>query len=273
MTARKRVRIALVALGVVAAALVPTGFACADRFILPPVPPPSRGDGSPRGEIPDSDGIIEVFRARSPGAQTTDPRAFVLRFTGDAGQAAQFTASRWRECPVEVWVVNYPGYGGSDGPRTLRRLAAAALAAYDATLKAAGGRPIILEGFSLGTVPALHVAANRPVAGLILQNPPALREVVLRHGWWNLWLLAGPVAWSIPSELDSLANAKRCTVPAVFLLAEKDRTVPPEVQREVYGAYAGSKRLIVQIGAGHADPLDDATERQLRDGMDWILSR
>jgi hypothetical protein len=39
------------------------------------------------------------------------------------------------------------------------------------------------------------VAANRPCAGLVLTNPPPLRNMILqRFGWWNLWLLATPVA-------------------------------------------------------------------------------
>jgi hypothetical protein len=271
MTAGKRVRVAgaAVAAGLVLVAL--GGFIFGERFVFPPVPPPSTpGDGSPRFEIPHPGGVIEVYRARSSDAE---PRAFVLRFTGDANQSAKYSASRWRDWPVEAWVVNYPGYGASAGPRTLRHLADASLAAYDALRAAAGGRPIILEGYSLGTVPALHVAANRPVAGLTLQNPPALREVILGHGWWNLWMLAAPVAWSIPGELDSLANAKRCSARAVFLVAEKDETVPADIQRRIYEEYAGEKRLILQRGSKHVEPLREADERLLREGMEWILGR
>jgi len=43
-------------------------------------------------------------------------------------------------------------------------------------------------------VAALSVAARRPVAGLVLQNPPPLRQLIMGHyGWWNLWLVAGAV--------------------------------------------------------------------------------
>ena len=273
MKLSKGVRIALIGVGTAAAATVLVGFGFADLFILPPPPPPRPGDGSTRFEISHRDGVIEAFQARSPGAQAAEPRAFVLRFTDGADQAARYVASRWRDRPVEAWVVNYPGYCGSAGPRSLRRMADAALAAYDAMRKTAGSRPIFLEGFSLGTVPALHVAARRPVAGLILQNPPALPQMVLRQGWWNLWLLAGPVAWSIPAELDSLENARRCSAPAAFLIAEKDRVVPLDVQRAIHDAYAGSKREILQVGADHVDPMDEAMERQLQDAMDWLMSR
>jgi len=258
---------------VLVVAVVGAGFA--DRLILPPVPPAREGDGSPRVMIPRGGGdgrVLESFRARSPGAKDIEPRAFVLRFTGDANTAAKWTADRWRDRPVEAWVVNYPGYGGSSGPRTLRELADAALLAYDEMRRVAGGRPIIVEGFSLGTVPALHVAANRPVAGVIVQNPPPLRQVVLRHhGWWNLWLLAGPVAVSLPKEVDSIANAKRCRAPAAFIIAEKDEVVPPALQRDVFNAYAGEKRLITQRGAGHVSPLDDATMQELQAAMDRLM--
>jgi pimeloyl-ACP methyl ester carboxylesterase len=261
--------VVLLVLGAVAAG----GVGCADRLILPPVPPASPGDGSPRMMIPRGDGrVLESYRARSPGARDAEPRAFVLRFSGDANTAAQWTADRWRDRPVEAWVVNYPGYGGSSGPRTLRELADAALVAHDEMRSAAGDRPIVVEGFSLGTVPALHVAAKRPVAGVIVQNPPPLRQVVLRHhGWWNLWLLAGPVALSLPKDVDSIANARRCRAPAAFIVAEKDDVVPPALQREIHDAYAGPKRLISQRGAGHADPLDEKTMSEVQAAMDWML--
>jgi pimeloyl-ACP methyl ester carboxylesterase len=261
----------LTMLAVVALATVLGAAGCADRFVLPPVPHPAPDDGSPYEKIAYRDGVVEAFHARSPGAAKVEPEAFVLRFSGDAGGAAKFFASRWQHRPVEVWVVNYPGYGGSTGPRTLKSLASASLAAYDDLRKRAGDRPIILEGFSLGTVPALHVAANRPVSGLILQNSPPLRQVILRHGWWNLWLLAGTVARGVPNEFDSLANAKRCTAPAVFLMAENDRSIPPPLQQRIHDAYQGDKRLILQRGADHADPLDAATEAELHDAMDWLL--
>src|SRR5207237_4101087 len=96
-----------------------------------------------------------------------------------------------------------------------------ALAAFDALKRAAGDRPIVVFGASLGTTTALHIAAHRQVAGLILHNPPALRQMILRQfGWWNLWLLAGPLARKLPHDLDSIANAKVVRAPAPFLRAQ-----------------------------------------------------
>src|SRR5438270_6826000 len=91
--------------------------------------------------------------------------------------------------------MNYPGFGGSSGPAQIARLGPAALTAFDELQKVAGNRPIIVFGASLGTTTALHIAAERKIAGLILHNAPALRQIILRQfGWWNLWLFAGPMA-------------------------------------------------------------------------------
>jgi hypothetical protein len=125
----------------------------------------------------------------------------------------------------------------------------------------------------LGTTAALCVVARRPVAGLVLHNPPPLRQLILGHyGWWNLWLLAIPVSAQIPHDLDSVANAARCHAPAVFVLSGADHVVPPQYQRLVVDAYAGPKRLIAVPGAPHNAPLPREAGQQLQHDIDWLMS-
>src|SRR5437667_3084428 len=170
--------------------------------------------------------------------------------------------------------MNYPGFGGSSGPAKLARVAPAALTAFDALRTEAGDHPIVLFGASLGTAAALHVAANRSVAGLILHNPPAIRQMILRQfGWWNLWLLAGPLALQIPKDLDSVANARAIRAPAVFLLAERDEVVAPRYQHLVVDAYAGEKRVIGIRGANHNSPIEGAALADLYNALDWLLPK
>jgi pimeloyl-ACP methyl ester carboxylesterase len=248
---------------------------CASSLILPPDPKPYHAGGTTARLITRSDGgALEAFIACSPGAAQRDPAAFVLRFTGgDASGSAAFTATRWGHRPVEVWVVNYPGYGRSTSPRSLAAMTPAALAAFDELRSTAGDRPIFVEGFSLGTVPALALAGRRPVAGFILQNPPPLRDLILgQHGWWNLWLLAAPVAWQIPSNLDSLANARTSRAPAIFLLAERDRTIPLPFQQKIADAYTGEKQIILQRGADHFAPLSSEDEATLQRAIDHLFA-
>jgi uncharacterized protein len=251
---------------------------CADRLILFPTTQPIPMHGITRVEVPaaaEGRKPVEVWTARSPGASgTAGPQAYCLEFTGNATrgeQMAWFTADEWGARPVEVWAVNYPGYGGSPGPARLASIPPAALAAYDALAAKADGKPIFLIGQSLGSAAALHVAANRPCAGMVITNPPPLRDMILkRFGWWNLWLLAGPVALSVPGELNSIENAKRTTAPAIFILAGRDSVVPPKYARKVFDAYAGEKRAIRVPEADHNDPLDGVEAEAFDEALDWI---
>ena len=180
----------------------------------------------------------------------------------------------WNERAIEIWGMNYPGFGGSTGPARLKRIAPAALAAFDALRSEAAESPIVVFAASIGTTPALYIATQRPVGGLVLHNPPALRQIILyQHGWWNLWLLAGPVAAQIPRELDSVSNAKSVHAPAVFLLAEQDEIVAPRFQQLVVNAYAGEKRIIHLRGAHHNDPIEGTAVADLHKALDWLLPR
>jgi pimeloyl-ACP methyl ester carboxylesterase len=228
--------------------------------------------------VPFENGQLELWTAQSRLAEKSGHAdVYVLRFYGNADRAERWVraeADSWNERAVEIWGMNYPGFGGSSGPAKLSRVGPAALTAFDALRIEAGDRPIVLFGASLGTTAALHVAANRQVAGLILHNPPAIRQMILRQfGWWNLWLLAGPLALQIPKELDSVANAKAIRAPAIFLLSEKDEVVAPRYHRLVVDAYSGEKRVIALRGAYHNDPIEGAALADLYNALDWLLPR
>ena len=142
------------------------------------------------------------------------------------------------------------------------------MAAYDALKKHAGERPIFVSGNSIGTTASLYLAAHRPVAAMVLRNPPPLRQLVLgNYGWWNLWLAAGPFALQTPHELDSLENASKVKAPAVFILSDGDTIVPPRFQKRVVDAYGGEKRLVHLHNANHNTMMDHDAMRQLHEEL------
>lgn len=239
---------------------------CADSLLLHP----SRdafGDvaGIERREIAFGGGVLETWIARSRPGSAAD--AYVLAFDGNASRAeacALRTAALFDDRSVEIWAVNYPGYGASDGDAALDRLAPAGLVAYDELVRVSGDKPVLLYGNSMGATVALHVATKRPVAAAVLQNPPPLRRLILwRHGWWNLWLLALPIALSVPGELDAVESAATARVPAVFITAEDDSIVPPSHQDVVFDSYGGPKRRVFAAG-GHNDRIAPATADGVR---------
>jgi pimeloyl-ACP methyl ester carboxylesterase len=258
--------------------LIMTFAGCADRLILYPSTDARRFNGIERRDIPGpTDGRVEIWTARTRAAQSAEPQAFLLTFIGNADRAeaaAYVWAQELGKPPIEVWAVNYPGYGGSTGPARLKSIPPAALAAYDELAKHANGKPIFVAGQSLGTTAALYVAANRPVAGCILWSPPPLRNMILNHyGWWNLWLLAGPVALSIPPELDSLRNAPKVVAPAVFLETGNDSVVPVEFQQKVSSAYAGEKRIVRLPKSEHNAVLEGEAVGEYEAALQWLWGR
>jgi cephalosporin-C deacetylase-like acetyl esterase len=97
--------------------------------------------------------------------------------------------------------------------------------------------------------------------------------ILRQFGWWNLWLLAGPLALKIPADLDSIANAKASHAPAIFLLAESDEVVAPRFQSLVVNAYAGEKRQILLRGADHNSPIEGEGLRSFHEALDWLCSQ
>jgi pimeloyl-ACP methyl ester carboxylesterase len=273
---RPALRVLLVCLAGYAAivAFVPV----ADRLILFPTTAPIDAGRAERRVVPFEGGELEIWTAMSrPPTLEGGAEISVLRFYGNADRAERWVAleaQEWKTRSVRISGVNYPGYGGSSGPASLARMARAGIATYDALAAETTGKPIVVYGASIGSTVALHVAANRLVSGLILHNPPAMRQMVLRvFGWWNLWLLAGPVALQIPRELDSVANAKRVRCPALFLLAERDEIVAPRFQQLVVNAYAGEKRIITLPGAGHNSPIEGTVVADVQRSYEWLLAR
>lgn len=230
-----------------------------DRLILMPTTRPMHLADETRRTIESPSGEVEIWSTRSTAAHDREPEGYVLAFVGNGSRAENELVRigpMWSKIPVEIWAMNYPGYGGSQGEALLKNIPPAALAAYDALAKVADGKPIFLSGHSLGTTVAIGLAAQRPVAGLVLHNPPPLRHLIVeRYGWFNLWIGAAWVASAVPPGMRSITNAPNCHEPAVFLLASKDTIVPPAYQAMVVQAYAGPKHLVHLPEYLHNDPV------------------
>lgn len=256
-------------------ALLVAFVGCADLFLLFPSQGHQDAPDAAERLIAAPLGSVDVWTARSPGAGDTDekPAAYVLCFEGQGNRVeplAAYDARRWGNLPVEVWDANYPGFGKSTGPGSLKSIPPAALAAYDGLKKVAGEKPIFVAANSLGCTAALYVASQRPVAGVVLQSVPALHQLIMdRNGWWNLWLAAIPIAAGVPTELEALQTAPRVHAPAVFLVTDADGYVPPPYQQRVINAYAGEKR-VVHLAGGHNATIDPAAQPKFDEALKWL---
>lgn len=244
-----------------------------DELILWPSRHPIHAPAK-RRVIPYRDGHLEVWIHHRGDNAARERELFLLEFPGTASRAeepSEILDGAWPDAGVVVWSVNPPGYGSSSGRASLRDLPAMACHAYDELQQVAQGRRVIVAGSSLGCVSALYLAAHRQPNGVLLQNPPDLREVVLQRGArWPLRWVARAVAQHIPAELDSIHNAAQATAPAIFLLAMLDRIVPTTTQQRIYDAYAGPKRAVERTIADHDTPLSAADVQQLQALKIWL---
>ena len=96
-----------------------------------------------------------------------------LYFHGNGG-ALRYRVDRFRELTAHgegLVALSYRGYAGSTGRPTEAGLIADARAAYDFAVKRYGADRIVLWGESLGSGVALALAAERPVARIVLEAP------------------------------------------------------------------------------------------------------
>lgn len=247
-----------------------------DRVVLMPAPGTMPAPDATRLEIPYPHGTLEAFSSNYP--RGSDPDICVLLFVGNEDRVNPWVydvARMWHEqtgLAVEVIGVNLPGFGLSSGSARLDRLAPTGLAAYDACRSRYTDTPIVVQASSVGTTAAFAIAANRTIAALSVQDPLPLRELAMGyHGYWNLWLLAAPVAAMFPSNIDAVANAQKTTAPCLFVTSGADTLIPPRFQQQIFDALDVPREQVVIPNGRHCAQPDAATSQRLAELRGWLL--
>ena len=158
---------------------------------------------------------------------------------------------------LDLFVVDYRGYGGSGGRPSIASLVSDAhpiAARFHAILDERGARgPRFIMGRSLGAHPALEVAVNRPEGfrGLILESAAAsLHRLMARF--------ADPPAMGALDEVITAHNAKiaKNKLPTLFLHGEQDELIPLSHAEDIRALMtAADTSLVVIKKAGHNDIL------------------
>lgn len=151
---------------------------------------------------------------------------------------------------LSVFVFDYGGYGRSDGRPSEPGLYEDALAAYDHLVVTRRIRPerIVLFGRSLGGTVAGEVAAQRPVAGLILESTFPSIEAVAKIHYWGL-----PVHWLLGARFRLIDRLPNIGIPALVIHGDRDEIIPLSLGRRVFEALRGEKAWYVVSGADHND--------------------
>jgi uncharacterized protein len=234
-----------------------------DRLAFPAprdaVPDPERV-GIPNGErieLTLDNGIrLAGWYLRAGGAERGARSPGLLWFYGNGENIARIwpVLREFQPPGAALLVIDYPGYGGSEGRATEPAIYKAAEAAFAAL----AGRPeiqrVYVYGRSLGSAVAIHTAATHRAAGLILESPftSATDMARLHYGLVPRTLLH--------LKLDNATTIRRVFCPVLIFHGTDDRLVPIAMGRSVAAAAAGPVEFVPIPGAGHNDTYDVGAE-------------
>jgi fermentation-respiration switch protein FrsA (DUF1100 family) len=195
--------------------------------------------------------------APSPTAASSTaalPTAALLWFYGNGETIGAIwpIIREFRPPGAALLVVDYPGYGASGGKTTEAGIYEAGALAYQslASRPEVDSSRIYVYGRSLGTVPATRVAADHPVAGLILESPfTNARDMAARH----YRIVPG---FLVRLKLDNLATIGRVHCPVLIFHGTADRIVPIDLGRRLAEAVPGPVEFVMIEGAGHNETYD-----------------
>jgi fermentation-respiration switch protein FrsA (DUF1100 family) len=212
-----------------------------DRMIFLP-PPPSYADGPGLLRLATADGerIAAVYLPNA-GARYT-----LLVSHGNAedlGGLMPFLPVL-RDLGFAVLAYDYRGYGLSEGRPSERASYADIDAAYEYLTSRLGipGERIIAYGRSVGSGPAMDLAARRALAGLVLESP---------------FLTAFRVLTRVPllpfDKFRNVDKIRQVRCPVLVMHGRADEVVPFWHGRKLFEAANEPKRLLAVEGAGHND--------------------
>jgi len=196
------------------------------------------------------DGVrLHAWWCRPPVQEPSSAEMVLLLFHGNAGNLSHRADMMLRlaALPVQVFIVDYRGYGRSEGRPTEAGLYRDGRAAwgYLTEEQEVPSDRVVVFGKSLGGAVAVDLAARVAPAGLVVQSSfTSVGDMAARHFPFVPRAL-------IRTKMDSLAKIDDVTCPKLFIHSPADEVVPYSLGRRLYEAAPEPKRFHEVPGAGH----------------------
>ena len=176
--------------------------------------------------------------------------ATILFFHGNAGNISDRLGKLqlFNQLGYNVFIIDYRGYGLSEGKPTEKSLYVDALAAYQYLIKRSDidRKKLVCYGASLGGVPAVDLALKREFVGLIIDSSFSNAKDMAKRFFPFI------PSFLISLELDSLNKIKQIKIPKLFIHSKEDMTVPFELGYKLYKEASLPKEFL-EISGGHND--------------------
>ncbi len=233
-------------------------------FPAPRYPLPSpQAAGIAHGEsvsVTTADGVTlrGWYLQPSPPVQDSERAPGLIWFYGNYETVGTLASliGQLRPPATAVLILDYRGYGTSDGKPTEKGLYLDAEAAwtYLSNREEVDPNRISVYGRSLGSVLALYLSESKPVRSVVLDSPfTSARDMAKIHYWYV-------PRFMLRLKLDNLSRARQLNAPLLVLHGSEDDIVPTWMGKAVAEA-SDDGQLIVYDGAGHNDIYDVAGPR------------
>lgn len=215
-------------------------------FPAPRIPLPSQPAGAELMEVPHADGTA-VALLLEPAAGDGSPAPLLIFLHGN-GELADLWVGEFDEPRRWGWavlLVEYPGYGRAPGRPSERSITAATLALHDWARDDArfDANRIVAYGRSVGGGAAARLAAERPVAALVLES--AFTSV---RAFASRFLAPG---FLVRDPFDNVAALQTYRGPLLVLHGRHDEIVPVAHGRALAQVVPGAE--FEELPCGHND--------------------
>ena len=196
------------------------------------------------------------------------PRATVLFFHGNAGNISHRldTLELLHSLNLAVFIIDYRGYGESEGKPTEEGLYRDAEAAWEYLTETRGipAHEILLFGRSLGGAVAAYLAEHHPALGLVLESTfTSIPEIAAQLYPWL------PVHTLTRYWYDTGSRLPNIDMPVLIIHSPDDEVIPFSHSQALYDL-AKEPKCFVEIQGGHNTGLLESWETYRR-GWDKFI--
>ena len=179
-----------------------------------------------------------------------EDRPIVLYFHGNGG-ALHYRVERFHKLVrdgIGLLGIEYRGYAGSSGSPSEAGLYADGEAAYAFAAARYPAKQIVVWGESLGTAIAVALAAEKPVARVILEAPFTSTAEVASLRYWYL-----PVRLLMKDQYRSDERIEKITAPVLILHGVHDHVVPYAMGERMFEQTKAPKHIVKFLDGDHED--------------------
>jgi len=232
----------------------------------------------PRSQIPytpgtgkDIPGIEKIWLTTSSGKvetwfmppllhHSTEPAPAVIFGHGNA-ELIDFCPEELKWFPelgIGVLLIEYPGYGRSEGSPSQKSITEAFIAGYDLLVsrKDVDSARIILFGRSVGCGAVCALAANKPSSALILQSP-----FTSVRAFASKFLAPGFI---VRDPFDNIAVVGAYTGPVLIIHGKYDDIIPFSHGKALYKKVRNGKMIVYDCGHNDCPPNQEIFRQDIK---------